>query len=618
MINKLKKLGEYVQKNDGDSNPMGLNITLETGNVIVLDFTIDDEACNFEGIDTIEFDAIKRRQFLYKNVKGNAVSPFPTIFVDKTNVVNSLDKLLRIIARCKDDNQMLLPLFDNFKLSLDSFIESKNEDINSEVYIPNVEIDNVNPLKNITEYISDERIDGTNSFKTNLLTIRINDELIGDSAFFKPIITKYYESSDSNYYSKYGKISIGKNLECYTCRQISAKLYGFCDTFKFYSANEEAYIAGGFNQTKTWKNYPVCPTCANHLRLAREKLNDNLNRYFYGNKYLLIPHPILDNNDFYEDLRYIEEEFSELSLNRKNEKIALRRLEMEEDIFETLAKQKNQATFTFLFYKESNSEFKILQEVEDILPSRFQKIIEAKKNIERFDEFKNLGGLYKKGEFHNLSFNFGIIKTFFPSSYNNDFLDITTKILKGQKMSKSFVTHQISEHLAKGFRNEVLYHDIEKAMIFLKFLYELNLINQTKGKMEVTMENKYEDYFQKHPEFYDADWKKAVFLTGVLAQNVMDIQWQERNARPFRSRLNGLKLDHRAIKRLLPESIEKLEQYKSNYYRELEECIALLMESGEPELKLQSVDEISFYFAMGMNLNKQFKYQKETEGENNE
>ncbi|NHZ84462.1 MAG: TIGR02556 family CRISPR-associated protein, partial [Planctomycetia bacterium] len=120
------------------------------------------------------------------------------------------------------------------------------------------------------------------------------------------------------------------------------------------------------------------------------------------------------------------------------------------------------------------------------------------------------------------------------------------------------------------------------------------------------------------PEFYDADWKKAVFLTGVLAQNVMDVQYRERSARPFRSRLNGLKLDNRAIKRLLPESIEKLEQYKSNYYRELEETIAKLMESGVPELKQQSVDEISFYFAIGMNLNKQFKLKKETEGENNE
>jgi len=61
-----------------------------------------------------------------------------------------------------------------------------------------------------------------------------------------------------------------------------------------------------------------------------------------------------------------------------------------------------------------------------------------------------------------------------------------------------------------------------------------------------------------------------------------------------------------------------LKQYKSNYYRKLEEVIARLMESGEPDLKQQSVDEISFYFAMGMNLNKQFKSDKETEGEDNE
>jgi len=383
-------------------------------------------------------------------------------------------------------------------------------------------------------------------------------------------------------------------------------------------ANEVAYIAGGFKQTKTWKNYPVCPTCANYLRLAKEKLSKNLDRYFYGNKYFLIPSPILDKGDFYENLLDIEEDFKDLSLIKNEEKNQQLRNELEEDIFKTLSIQKDQATFTFFFYKASNSEFKILQEAEDILPSRFQKIIEAKRKSEDFDEFKDLKGLYKKGESHNLSFNFGIIKTFFPSNFNNDFLDITSKILKGQKMSKSFITHQISEHLSQGFRNEALYHDIEKAMIFLNFLYELNLIEKTKGKTEVIMENRYEEYFQKHPEFYDADWKKSVFLTGVLAQNVMDIQYQDRKATPFRSRLNGLKLDARVIKRLLPESIEKLEQYKSNYYRDLETTISLLMESGEPELKKQSVDEISFYFAMGMNLNKQFKNEKREKGEDDE
>lgn len=153
----------------------------------------------------------------------------------------------------------------------------------------------------------------------------------------------------------------------------------------------------------------------------------------------------------------------------------------------------------------------------------------------------------------------------------------------------------------------------------MKFLYSLKLIENPKNKMEVEMDNKYQDYFLEHPDFYDADWKKAVFLLGVLAQNVMDIQWQERGSTPFRDRLNGLKIDYHTVKRLLPECINKLEQYKKNYYRELEEVIAVLLESSEPDLRNQSVDEISFYFAMGMNRNKQFKSKEEiNEGDQNE
>lgn len=596
MINKLKILGEYVLINEGDANSFGLNITLDDANVVILEFTLYEGKCNFIGFDTIEFDQTKNDKILYKNAGGQTKSPFATY----NAFFNSNEK---------DCRKNIQKSFKKFTATI-----SNNAQVNSEL-IP------ILNFLNITENISqleNGTFDLLSSEKSNLFTIKINNLYIGESPFFQPILEHYRSSKDEEYYSKYNKLSIGKNVNCYTCGKVSEKLYGFCDTFKFYSANETAYIAGGFKQNKTWKNYPVCPTCANHLRLAREKLNKNLNRYFYGNKYFLIPIPILDKGNFYENLLDIEEDFRDLTLSKNEENNQQLRNELEEDIFNTLSKQKDQATFTFFFYKASNSEFKILHEAEDILPSRFKKIIEAKRVVEDFDEFRNLKGLYKKAEFHNLSFSFGIIKTFFPSNFNNDFLDITAKILKGQKISKSFITHQISEHLSQGFRNQVFYHDIEKAMIFLKFLYELNLIEKTKGKTEVIMENKYEDYFQKHPEFYDADWKKAVFLTGVLAQNVMDIQYQDRKATPFRSRLNGLKLDVRIIKRLLSESIEKLEQYKSNYYRDLETTISFLMESGEPDLKKQSVDEISFYFAMGMNLNKQFKKKKEEKGEDNE
>jgi CRISPR-associated protein Csh1 len=596
MINKLKLLGEYVFENEGDVNSLGLNLDLEEANVIVLSFSLHNENCDFIEFDTIEFDQTKNKNIMYRNAKGQTKSPFPTYsaFYNKeesecrSNIDKSFNKFITTLENNSKINSDLKPLV--------KYLDNKE----NEKYLK----------YGIYEYISSD--------KNNLFTIKLNDALIGEAEIFEPIIKAYTEASDRDYFNKYNTKSLGNNEKCYTCGNISEKLYGFCDTFKFYSANEAAYIAGGFKKEEAWRNYPVCAECSRYLRLGREKLNRHLNRYFYGNKYLLIPAPTLDKGSFYTILQNIEEDFKDLSLNKEQESNQQLRDEMEDDVLETLANQKDQATFTFFFYAANNSEFKILQEAEDILPSRFQKIIDAKKKVEKFNEFQNLKGLYKKGESHNLSFNFGIVKTFFPSNFNKDFLDITTKILKGQKISKSYILHQISEHLAKGFRNEKLYHDIEKAMVFLKFLYELNLIERTKNKMEIKMENKYENYFQRHPDFYDADWKKAVFLTGVLSQHVMDVQWSQRNAAPFRSRLNGLKLDHRAIKRLLPESIEKLEQYKSNYYRDLEEVIARFLESGEPDLKKQSVDEISFYFSMGMNLNKQFKSKKEIEGENNE
>jgi CRISPR-associated protein Csh1 len=596
MIPKLKLLGEYVYKNEGESNPLGLNTSLNEAHVVLLDFKIFDDTYQYLGVDTMQFDQSKNQQLLLKNAKGNTVSEFPTVFVDNIDVRNevSYDKAVDKVAK-----KLKRILTANGKI---------NKDLNAlAVLFGEV----VNEIK---EHIKTK----LNPDKTNLCSIRINGELVGNSEYYDPVIREAKSSIDRPYYSKYHTVSLGENNTCYVCGRVKEKLYGFTDTFKFYSSNEEAYIAGGFEKSNSWRNYPVCPECATELRLGKIFIQENFNRQFYGNRYFLIPAPMFDRGDFYKILENLMEEYKELSLKQTEESNRQLMMEMEEEIFEEMAKQKDQVTFTFFFYRETNSEFKILQEAEDILPSRFRRIIDAKRRVENFPEFKNLKGLYRKNEFHNLRFNFGIVRTFLGSDFNNDFLDITARILKGSPISKQFILHRISDHLAQGFRKEKMYHDIRKAMILMKFLYELNLIENKPSKMEVKMENKYEEYFQKHPEFYDADWKKAVFLTGVLAQHVMDIQWQERNATPFRSRLNGLKIDQRVVKRLLPEAIEKLEQYKKNYYRELEETIALYLESGEPDLRHESVDEISFYFAMGMNLNKQFKSPKEVEGANNE
>ncbi len=74
----------------------------------------------------------------------------------------------------------------------------------------------------------------------------------------------------------------------------------------------------------------------------------------------------------------------------------------------------------------------------------------------------------------------------------------------------------------------------------------------------------------------------------------------------------GLRLTEPLLKKISYEAQNKLEQYKKNYYRELEGVIAQYMVAGGSGWSLTN-DEISFYFTMGMNLASLFKLKKEEE-----
>ncbi len=130
---------------------------------------------------------------------------------------------------------------------------------------------------------------------------------------------------------------------------------------------------------------------------------------------------------------------------------------------------------------------------------------------------------------------------------------------------------------------------------------------------------KISSFFSRFGDFFESDAKKVVFLEGVLTQFLLNIQYQERGATPFKVKLKGLNLDEKQVKKLLPEIQNKLEEYGKNYYRTLESIISKYFISAGNEWKMPN-DEISFYFVLGMNLSYLFKTSKESinGGEENE
>jgi CRISPR-associated protein TM1802 (cas_TM1802). len=46
-------------------------------------------------------------------------------------------------------------------------------------------------------------------------------------------------------------------------------VFGKVDTYAFYTIDKIGYIVGGFDEKKSWRNYPVCPDC--RLKLEEGK-----------------------------------------------------------------------------------------------------------------------------------------------------------------------------------------------------------------------------------------------------------------------------------------------------------------------------------------------------------
>ena len=134
---------------------------------------------------------------------------------------------------------------------------------------------------------------------------------------------------------------------------------------------------------------------------------------------------------------------------------------------------------------------------------------------------------------------------------------------------------------------------------------------------EKEIKERVELFFNKFSDFFNINVKKAIFLEGVLTQYLLNIQYQERKATPFRIKLKGLKLDEKQIKKLLPEIQNKLEEYGKNYYRDLESIISNYFISSGNDWNVSN-DEISFYFVLGMNLSNIFKKEKNNGGKENE
>ncbi|MBD3193459.1 MAG: TIGR02556 family CRISPR-associated protein [Candidatus Lokiarchaeota archaeon] len=619
MINTIAEFGQFIRKEKQlDFLDMMLDETYEliedrkSGHKIpIYRFIIsivlkktDNNKWEYNGLSYKENDPKYKKKLLYLYRKGSGPDFTPT--TKFTDIEKTIKK--RIIG------------WFNGKIA------DENSKFLRSVYKTLKDSENIiqNDFMMLLQHLNDNK-----NFVTLQFLINNEEKYIGEIEEFKSMI---YKVIKNKYRYKHNTYSSSNNKLCSVCNKEKHEVYGFYDDYS-HSSDKPGMVAGGFNIKNSWKNYPICFDCIKDLEAANKLIKSYLLFDFYSIKYYLIP-------KFYESIPY------ELKINLINwiidlrEKVKFKKSEMtrltkdENEILEELSKSNESFSLNFIFFQkdEKTKAFEILLDLKEVLPSRLNLLFKEKKYVDNIIFFKQARSKLDKPLCY---FNFGVLRNFFPKSSiegNNDkyFLEITEKIFKGRLIDLQFIIQNIMKKIRIRFsRNETTWLDTLKGFMLLAYLYKLNLIKKQK---EVELNNQFFEEFkiQKNKEleskvnlFFDSfksyftpDAHKAIFLIGVLTQFLLNIQKNERDTSPFRSKLKGLKMSAYDISVLLPKIINKLEEYNKNYYKTLEELASkYLLSSGDYNDWRLPIDEMNLTFVLGMNLSKYFKIISENKKE---
>jgi CRISPR-associated protein Csh1 len=369
---------------------------------------------------------------------------------------------------------------------------------------------------------------------------------------------------------QYGKAkeysAISDDKTCSICGTTGRKVYGNFSLLKCYNLDKPGMITGGFSYDETpVRNFPVCEECLTAVSSAKNYVEKYLSFNLCGNSYWLIPEIQVNDSTLSKIILKVMEKRQINSLKTEN---IIKITGDEKEILEELAdasQGNDNVSMTMIFYEESNSSWRILAEIPEVLPSRIHTIYKVKHIIEKNPYLQNKT---KKGGF---SFTFKTIKQFAGNDFQTSqkkFLKYIEAVFKGEPISyDSFVNDLATGLMYQSKQNpDLLRFTSRDALASWLFMYHLGIIKkETRYNMKEDMfqsgENNYAQFLNNHKDYFDCNEKIVAFLTGCYISKVLDAQQSKLSNSPFFKKLRGLKIDKKRLESLYPEARNKIQQY---------------------------------------------------------
>lgn len=590
MLPAVKALGDYVCKSESLSTESMLIEASKLDNVknvLCIDFKYKDGKVTYNRIFSENFNQNESAKYLYRVFSHRKFDVTPTSRV--TNPEKLKKRFQLWFKQCRNEylhDPLLSALKNEFLSNLDHIFNDFSERYNL--------------------LTKEER-------GSTIVTITIDSRKhVGDFEIFRKILKN---EACTGFYAKHKVESKGKG-KCYLCGK-EKEVLGFASPFPVYTLDQRGF-APNFLQIEAWKCLPLCMDCAIVSSAGKEFLNKYFYKGFYGINFYVIPKFIRElNSEALEEIKKVEKKYWKIVGN-------------EDNVCDVLANNE-QITLTFVFTKPEKATFRIMRYVEDVSPSWVKKIRQTLEELITPPE-SNLWDIFREhflktifGE-PNLVGNFiehdtslgGLVRPFFPHSkyegtYDKDFVDLVSDILAQREIRSRLLIDAFTKALRSSFikaHNRSTKELALKSLLFVLLTRKLEILRdwgeEAMQPIATRDDDKMFTFFDQYKTAFNSASKQAVFLEGVMTRFLMDIQYANRQSTPFRDRLYGLKIDEKRAKKLFPEIIEKLREYKAAY-PSLEGTTSKAFVEAENQGWNLTMDEVSYFFTLGMILAPIFK-----------
>lgn len=498
-----------------------------------------------------------------------------------------------------------------------NFFEQEKEIIQSKDSISNLikcVFKSIKP-KGYFKYYYENNKPKTRSNQISLYSVKVNGELLCKTNEYKDMIYRekiesLFEENNKN--SKY--LISENNCSICMCRKTTTSNTSNLG-FKFYMTDKLGFSSN--LDGKFVKNYNICKNCYQKLMIAEKFIDEKLSCKIGGLDVYILPNFI-----FYPENFKIEEFSQYIQLKTdlvKQIKISERKLNR----YIKFKDQKNSFLINYLFYRKSNSEFKILKLIKDIPPTRLDLIRKKEEEIQLFVNEKFQGNDSLKIDLNKI-WNLIPIKLTKESKHGYiKYLNIIESIFSGSSINYNLIISQLLEVIRiikyekKGTNIWIDKPDLKIKPDFTYKVIQMNFLIHFLKKLNILeggiiMEEKEEKLnldemipidiieYWKNIEVYNNRMKKGLFLLGSLIGKIGKAQsLKEIKNQPILNKINFHGMNNERLMRLSSEVLEKLRHFKIlKYNKELHTVCHLMIEENIEDWTLSNQENV-FYIISG-------------------